>query len=143
MKLGFVAMIIVVSLLAMGVFGFLGLAFMEHSELSSCPVSLLSGGDCPPAGGSMALAFHHISGLQNLTQFVVNLDTSLLALFTLLVFVFLIFPKFLQTTPQLQAISFKRYDGVIGFIVFLKKQLLRWLVLRHKRDPHIFLWVYA
>lgn len=139
MRLRILPILLITSLLAVGILGFFGL---NHSGQHSCPISLLSGGDCPPIGGAFTLAFHHVSGLQSFTQSVVNLGTSPLILSTILIFAFLAFSKLLQKAPLLQLPSFQRHDRITGSRFLSKKQLIRWLALHHKRDPHALQWVH-
>ncbi|HDY73120.1 MAG TPA: hypothetical protein ENH86_00930 [Candidatus Jorgensenbacteria bacterium] len=139
MRLRILPILLIFSLLTVGVLGFFGL---NHGGQHSCPISLLSGDNCPPIGGTFALVFHHMSGLQSFTQSIVNLDTSLLILYAILIFAFLSFSRFLQKATLLQPSSFQRYNRTTESRFLPKRQLMRWLALHHKRDPHALQWVH-
>lgn len=142
MQKKFFPLLIISSLLIMGVFGFLGLGSVDHNAQHNCPIPLMSGGDCPPVGNTMALASHHVSGLQYFTQSIISIDSSLLMLSTLLVFALLFFSKFSQETSLRQPLSHEAYQRIAESRFIPKKQFLRWLALRHKRDPRALRWVY-
>ncbi len=129
--------LIISSLLTVGVFGFLGLGFVDHGGQHTCPISLISGGDCSSIGG-VALAFHHVSGIQNLTQSMIGFSASSLVLSIFFVFALLVVSKLLQRSPVLQLSSHKVYYRTAGSNFIPKKQFLRWLAIHHKRDPYSY-----
>lgn len=136
MRLNMLPLFLILSLFAVGIFGFLGFGSMDHRGQHSCPISLLSGGDCPSADSGAAFAFHHVLGVQYLSQFVINLEAFLLVFFVFSVFALLIFSKLLWNAELAPlALSEQQYYNATNFCGTHKKRLLRWLALRYKRDP--------
>ncbi len=142
MRLKILPILIIPSLLIVGVFGFWGLGLIDHGGQHRCPISLISESNCSPAEGSIALALHHLSGLKNFTQSVVNTDTSLSVLSVLLLCALFVGSKPLRGTRVLRVLSRQIRRRVAESNRIPRKQFLRWLVLRHKRDPRICQWVY-
>lgn len=134
--------LIILSLFSVGVFGFLGLGMMDHGGRSICPISLMSGGLCPSAGNTLAVASHHVSGLQYFTQSIIGIGGSLLVLFALLAFVLLFFSKLSQEASAQQYFLYEAYHKSIESHFIPGRKFLSWLALHHKRDPHALLWVH-
>ncbi len=143
MRLRILTIFIISSLLTIGVLGFWGLGSINHSGQHSCPIFLMLGGYCPSSEGGVALAVHHVSGIQNLTQSIIILDASLLVLLVLLVFAtLLVVSKPPQGTSAPQLLSRQTRHRITESTLTPKKQFLRWLALHHKRDPHALQWVH-
>lgn len=132
---------VISSLLAIGLFGILGISMADYNGQHSCPVSVLSD-NCSPSYGPPAEALHHISALQNFAQGLINTNTFSSMLLILLMFALTIFSVFLQKTPSLEIPSSQNYRNIKEFDYSQKKRFLRWLALRHKRDPHASQWVH-
>jgi len=141
MSLKIVPILIITSLLAVGLFGIFGISMVNSSGQHSCPVSALSSNDCSPSNSPLIETFHHISTLQNFAQGPINTNTfsSILILLLLALTVFLtLFPK----TPSLETSPQRGYYKTDQSEYSQKKQFLRWLALRQKRDPHALQWVH-
>lgn len=131
MRLKILMIFLILSIGIIGIFGFLNLSLTEGGF---CPISAMLGGDCPPIDNALALAVHHISGLQFLTQFTVNFNPILLILSVLLLgFLFLIFMR----KPQVLAkfLSYQKYSLIKASDRVLRKRLLRWLAILNRLDP--------
>lgn len=133
---------IVSSLLAIGLFGVLGINMTYNNGQHSCPISALSSDDCPPSYNPLSEAFHHISALQNFAQGLVNTSTFSSMLLILLMFVLAIFSGILAKRPSLEVSASQSYRNIEEFDYSQKKRFLRWLALHHKRDPHASQWVH-
>lgn len=134
MKLRILTIFLILIIGAIGIFGFLSLGLTEGGF---CPISAILGGSCPMSDNTVALVIHHISGLQYITQFIVNFDSTLLILSILLLsFLFLIFIK---REPQVLAksLSYQKYSLIEALNRVLSKRLLRWLAILNRQDPHI------
>ena len=137
-----IPIILISSLIAIGLLGMWGINMTDSNGRHSCPVSLLSSDECLPASGLLAEVFHHISGLQNFAQGAINTNTSLLMILLLLVLVFYALPTFLRKTPVLETSSYLGHREIEESGFLQKKRFLRWIALRHKRDPHALPWVH-
>lgn len=124
-----------------GVFGFFSFGLIDYSGYHMCPVSAMLGGDCPPLGNSLILAIHHISGLQQLSRFIIDIDLgSLMAFVVLLIFASWIFLKLTwQSLVGRHALYF-RNDAAGELRLVSVGKFLRWLSLRNKRHPHAVFW---
>lgn len=134
--------LIISSLLTIGVFGFLGLSSVDHGTQHTCPISLISDGDCSSIKGSLALAFHHISGIQNFTQSVISFDASVLILAFLLILASFVVSKLPQETRAPRILFRQISRGTAESTFIPERRFLRWLALHHKRDPHALQWVH-
>ncbi len=141
MRLRIIIILIVSSVLAIGALGLVEHNFVDHSRKSNCSVSLLSGADCTSIEGSLALAFHHVSGIQKLTQSTISPDVSLLLLVVLLILASVVVSKIWQEIPTIVPVYHQIYLWVIESS-FIPKKYLRWFAFRYKRDPHVLQWVY-
>lgn len=142
MRTRILPILIISSLLIIGVFGFLGFGSIDHAAQHNCPISLMSGGVCPAASKALAFASHHVSGLQYFTQSIIGIDDFLLTLSALLAFVLLFFANLAQKASIPQSLSCEAYQRIAESRFIPKKQFLRWLALRHKRDPRALQWVH-
>jgi hypothetical protein len=135
MKIKTFTIVLILALLSVGFFIF---SFVGHNGQHGCFVSSIPGNNCPAIGGIMAIAFHHIAGIQNLMLTVVSYGTFLLSLTVFFIFISFVVLKFLQKAQNLQYFSSKIYSKVLESIFIQKNQLLYWLSLSRKRDPHVF-----
>ena len=120
--------IIISSLLAVGIFGFLWIDNTDssHAMRPGCPIPLM-GGDCPIFSNAVGMVWHHIASLQNSILSTVNLYTVYL-LFLNLVFLFFLFWR--QSAPPLLSIHLYRTKHTyIEHYHLSKKEFLRWLIL--------------
>lgn len=143
MQLRIIPTLLILVLGAIGVFGFWSLGSLNHGEHHVCPISMVSGGNCPPVNNTLALAIHHISGLQDFTQGIVSSNLSLFILFTLLLVTFLL--VFIKPSDQIlshQPFSYQKYRRAEEFSFKSNRQFLRWLALHEKRDPYALYWVH-
>ncbi len=62
------AIVVLLTLISISVFGFIGLAEMHHAMGSSCPGNLSAGTPCPVNDGVFAFAFFHLKSAQGLSQ---------------------------------------------------------------------------
>ena len=143
MKSYLVPTLLIVSLGSIGVLGFFGMGAMNHSEQHSCPVSVLSGENCPPSGDMAALASHHLSGLQDLTLSTPSF--SFTAFFVSILLLILLFAFSLKSHRR----DLSDKQNVAAQYSFLeereyqpKQRFLHWLELLYKRDPHALSWVH-
>jgi hypothetical protein len=144
MQLKITPILMILSLLAVGVFGFLGLGYIDHASDHDCPISVILGGDCPPIGNALTLATHHLSGLQHVTQSILTIDPILLTLLILLlVALFLIFTNLLKDISTKQNFAYKKHYENEDIKFKANNSLLCWLALHNKRDPHALKWVHG
>ena len=122
-----VSILITTALFAVGVFGFLWIDTGGHMMQYDCPIPLAFGGNCPIFGNAIAMTWHHIAGLQNVTLSTINLGVfSLLFLSTLLLFFpFLLLPS--QRPPQ--ASFYCAQNQYVEYYYLLRQRFLRWLIL--------------
>ncbi len=139
MKFKILTITLTFALLTVSVFGFFIFGFIAHNGQHGCFVSSIPGNNCPSVGGSIAIAFHHISGIQNLILTIASSNSSSLLFVTFFIFIFFIILKFLQKTQNLQYFSNKTCGRILESIFIQKNQFLHWLSLSRKRDPHLFL----
>lgn len=128
--------LIISSLLAVGLFGIFGINMADDNGRHFCPISPLSSDGCALFGSPFSEALHHISALRNFAQGVININAFSLTLLFLLIFAFAIFATFLQKTPFLQTSFRLSYQKPEELDYSQKKRFLRWLAIRHKKDPH-------
>ncbi len=62
------AIVVLLTLISISVFGFVGLAEMHRAMGNSCPGNLSSGTPCPVNDGVFAFAFFHLKSSQGLSQ---------------------------------------------------------------------------
>lgn len=138
MRSGIIAVVVVASLVAVGLFGVFGISMANYNGRHSCPLSALSSDNCAPFAnsGPLAEAFHHISGLQNFAQSAVSAGASFLALFVLLIAASPLFGPVAQRTSPLQISSRGRCRRDDPELYPSKRWLLRWIALREKKYPH-------
>lgn len=118
---------IIFILLGINVLGFLTFSSINNCGQQGCAISLALENDCPDtAEGSAAFALHHISGVQNLTRSIIMLNVSLAT------------PKLLSETSAPRFFRGRTENKTAESIFEPQKQFLRWLALRHKRDPRAF-----
>ena len=127
--------VLIISVLVVGVFGFMALGTINHNGQHSCPVSSFSGGGCPPAEGNIMLALHHLSGIQKLVQAINIADASLLVFLFLLTIILLIFFKPLDKNIPSQVLSRKIFYKISEFNFVAVKQFIRWYSTLYKLDP--------
>ncbi len=142
MRLKIIPILIISSLLTIGLFGILGINMTDNNGQHSCPISMFSNDDCLLSSNSFFEVFHHISALQNFTQGMVNINNFSLMLQILLMFIFAIFSTFLRKTPFLQVSPRQNYRKIEELGYSPKKQFLRWIALRYKKDPHASQWAH-
>ncbi|OHA07254.1 MAG: hypothetical protein A2934_03085 [Candidatus Sungbacteria bacterium RIFCSPLOWO2_01_FULL_47_10] len=132
---------LILGLLTVGGFGFFGSGFMSHAEGGhDCPISLMSGGNCPPSGGILAVALHHIGGLQSFMQSAIEAASSFWTLLALLFFAFLFFSKFLHVAPPISYAQIEAQES--EFALISKRRFLRWLSLVRTEDGHCLIRVH-
>jgi hypothetical protein len=135
--------VLVTAILSVGIFGFLSMGLMSHVGQPTCPISILSGGGCPPADSSLALANHYISGLQYVSQAIVSTGVLLLLSFLILRILLLVARSLILEKYRTRiSDTIVRYyvDSESDFIQSIK--LLRWIALHNKRDPHARQWAH-
>jgi len=138
MRLNNITLFVIFAVLIIGVFGFSILSLVGHNGEYGCVVSLIPGGDCSFISEGMAIAFHHIAGIQNLIQAVAKSNIFLMVLS----FVAFLTFKILSSLIKIQNLKlffrylqFKRKEIVLKF----KEDFLNWLALIYRRNPHLFL----
>lgn len=132
MRMRTIGLILIIVVGAIALFGFLGMAVIPAE--SSCPISAILGGNCPPTDNALALVSHHISGLQSFTQSIFTLDFSL----SLILFSFIFgFVLFLYREPSILHNFLFRFYQTKHRNFNPKRQLLRWLSFLNNRDPHV------
>jgi len=143
MKSAVIPIVVISSLLAVGILGFLGFGAMNHGIMHNCPIPLMVGVNCPSENDALASVFYHISGLQRFIQPMIYFRPSFLAsLLLLIIFSLLVFSKFSQKVFLLQPLSYQKCHNVAEHRFITRRQFLRWLSLHYKRDPHILQWVH-
>lgn len=143
MRLRILPIFLILVIGGMGIFGFLGFSLIEQGDFHVCPVSLISGGDCPPLGSAFVLTIHHISGLQQLSRFIINIDSASLVLsLALMTFVLLAFFNPTRMALAEHYALYFRSHKIDEFSFGSNWQLFRWLSLRNKRDSHASSWVH-
>lgn len=141
MKLGITSIILILILGAISTIGFLWLSPINHFGHHLCFVSMISGGDCPPAWNHLALLGHHLSGLQDFTKAIIGFDSGFLAFFIFLLLCSLVF--IIKPVQQLfsgQRLFCQRWRRIEDLIYESRKQHLRWLTMHNKRDPRSLYW---
>ncbi|GMQ95084.1 MAG: hypothetical protein BMS9Abin13_194 [Patescibacteria group bacterium] len=140
MNLRILPIFLTLILLTTGAFGLLGLSSAGHGGEGGCLISVLSGGNCPPAGDSLSSTLHHLSGLQYLTQSIVGAGSGLLATLALMILspLLSILIKSLHRAPSGQALSRQKHREVLNFSIRPERRFLRWLALRSKLDLNAF-----
>jgi len=134
MRLKIMPILIIISLLIVGI-GFVFLGSMDHQ---ACPVFGVLGVDCPPIDNTLAIAGHHISGLQYFTQAVFNLSMVSLLFFVLfLSFIYLIYLKLIQHLQIQRHPLGWAYHLIRKLDIDSNKRLLYYLSLYNKPSPNI------
>lgn len=137
------SVLLILTVGAIALFGFLGMSYIEHGVSHTCPFAVLSDNNCLPVNNILALTIHHISGLQYLMQSIVTPDSTLLILSLLLLAMFLIISVKIipRVLPEQHLLRLNRYiSEKLDFNP--NRQLLYWLALRNKRDSHVPHWVH-
>lgn len=131
----FFSVFLIFAIIFVVVFGFLGMSFLDHNGLFACPFSMLGVSDCSSATNALALASHHVSGLQSLTQLVFNSGTTLLALsFLSLMITFVIY--FRLPKKNLNTVFYQDFQLIENSNFAPNGLFLKWLALHNKRDTH-------
>ena len=136
-------LLIIALILITGTVGFLGVLAvegMQHTTPHTCPVTLFSGATCPPDGNIMALASHHLSGFQSLSQAVMtNFSPAATGVVLLLVLFALAVVRLLlkRLSNSVFFFQYRRQNQRAEFQA--NKRFLRWLELCYKRDPYMLL----
>lgn len=130
---------VVCSILAVGIFGFFLIdTGGSHGIPHDCPIPFASG-DCQILGGSVAMVWHYIAGLQNALLSTTPLETASLLLFLDLLFLFILFLLLPLPAPILLSASFnyaqkKRPEHYS----FSRHEFLRWLILCRTGNKALF-----
>ncbi len=124
---------IILSLMLVSIFGFLGFGMMGDAG-GVCSISTIVGGVCPNTIDSFSYAIHHIESLQSLLQ--ANLSLNLILILISAFFSFYIF-DILKLLPDKKPLFSKNYKPVDYFGISLRWQFLRWLSLQNKKGTHL------
>lgn len=122
---------LVIALISVAVFGFLGMGVVGDVMTHTCPFSALVSGNCAILESVASLAAHHFAALQNLSGEMASFD--ILALVFSLLFLFALF----YIHPLLSRIFSTDDYPVFRYeeLTFIQKlRLLRWLAYHNKRD---------
>ncbi|OGI87709.1 hypothetical protein A2995_01365 [Candidatus Nomurabacteria bacterium RIFCSPLOWO2_01_FULL_33_24] len=132
MKLQTISILMIIVFIVISI-GFLTLGSMGHQ---ACPISKIFGLSCPPLNDLLALANHHLSGLQSFTQATFNSDIGLILFFSIFLSVAFLFLK----TGQLSKIK-PPLSWVYLFIRRLNfspnNKFIKWLSLHNKINPRV------
>jgi hypothetical protein len=126
--------------------GFWSLGSVNHSGGHICPISMVSSGDCSSLNNSLALAMHHLSGLQSFVRAVVGFDTILLFLIIFLLVIslsFFIFIEYPAKIPSEKFLFFRKSRRIEELIFRLNKRFLRWLAFHNQQDSYELNWAYG
>ncbi|MBI2024639.1 MAG: hypothetical protein HYT03_00920 [Candidatus Harrisonbacteria bacterium] len=124
MRSKLLSVLLISIILAVGIFGFLGL---DHFGRHACPISMIAGGGCLFIEDTLALITHHVSGLRQLTQSLVVL--------TLLAFALLLFLKISQNSLLPRLVFYRKNNEVENSRFVSRAKLLRWLSFSYKAYP--------
>ncbi|MFH1769654.1 MAG: hypothetical protein ABH833_03235 [Parcubacteria group bacterium] len=143
-------LIIALIILALGsatLLGVFSLGLIDHSQAHSCPIAVMSGGDCPPAGDEAALVGHHISGIGVLTLAIPNGETVLqisVLTFSILILVLIGFRGEYNGVQEIASIGGrKKYDFWKIKPNSQKENILYWIGLHNKKELPALKWAYA
>lgn len=125
-----VSALVILSLLTIGIFGMWGMMANSHGAHSSCPISLLTLGNCPDA--DLAVYNNHLSVLSYFAQGSVSLNQlGLLAALALLAIALLAF-----ISADNNLLAFKcRVVRNYKLKSARRRQFLHWLAHTHNRLP--------
>lgn len=115
------------------VFGLLGLSFIGHHGHHTCPIAAISGNDCPSVNNVLALAVHHLSGLQNLTRAIIT-GAGPSAFFALMLVLFTLILMRLLGQISLPPLSYQPHRKIEKPTFRPNWQFLYWLALRNKQN---------
>lgn len=123
MKSKLLPLLIIIFLITSGVFGFLYMSEMVHSE---CPLFQMLGGSCSPDTSAIVLLAHHLTGFKMISASFITISFSaLLAVLFLVVLlavstVFLLERHFFNFRPD-KYIKFNPLEDLISWLSLLNK----------------------
>ena len=124
--------ILLITIIGISTIGFLGVGLMDHNGSQLCPFSSTT---CPPVNNAFFVALHHISGLTGLNE----INISAVGVLSVLLLSLVVFIK--TKEPTIQPLRLKRSQISEQIVTPYIKQLLFWLGLNNKRDPHLLAFV--
>lgn len=142
MQLKIPSIFLILILAGLATLGFLGIGLIGDGGHHVCPISVIAGNDCPPVSDAITSVSHHLSGLQRLTQPVIEFNPTLLALFILLLASLLFSSRLSRQIIFEQHFSYQRFRLVKELKPKQTRQLLSWIALHNKRSPHALQWVH-
>ena len=117
--------LLLLSILSVAIFGFLGMGVFGHELAHTCPFSSLVSGDCAILDSVASLAAHHFAALQNLAQTMASFDILFLVFSLLFLFaLFSLRPRLLKLLIS-DACRISRNEEDLSLVQ--KLRLLRWL----------------
>ena len=119
--------ILLIAIIGVATLGSLGVGLMDHAGSPLCPFSNAA---CPPTSNALFVALHHFSGLANLNE--VNIGA--IGLLSVLLLLLVVFIKTQRPIVQLVHLT-QPQNSKIAEIPYIK-QLLFWLTLHNKLEPH-------
>ena len=136
MKLKVISIILVLTMSTIGVLSFVSAVSVDHTVQHLCPIATIMSSDCPQAQNLLAFASHHLSGMQNTAQSLINSSSIFLVLF-----LFLVVARSLNNTVFDKRVYSHKLSIVQSDIPSYIKEMLSWFVLRNKGDYYAFFWV--
>jgi|GEM_PF-572413 hypothetical protein len=123
----------VVFLVLISTLGVFTIGAINHTEDGTCPIAM--GSDCSYMDNAIAMASHHISGIQALSEGVTTSSLSI-ALILLSVAFVLLFIKPANFLDNLVTNFRYFYTRPTTYPVFLR--ILKWIALRNKLDTYAY-----
>lgn len=137
MKLRAVTILLFISMLAMGIFGFLGLGAAHSLHADGCQMPGMSLPHCLASGQAADMAMHHISIVKGALLAVFNIKNLILSLLISAV-VFLTVIYSIRSNLFYGNIHFirQKLKEAKGIIFISTRKFIYWLIILANRDPH-------
>ena len=128
MKQSHLILFLLLSVVAVNIFGFLAFGMMDHGAGKACPVMNFAVGKCPAGADLLGMTTHRLTGLKMLLLAIVSSQT-----FLAMAAIFLIISLRLVTT---RANTYLRPDR---FVILPRssgpyREFFHWLALHNKQD---------
>ena len=127
--------VLIIALLSVSVFGFLGMAMVGHEGSPSCLFATMGGELCAPILSPAAVAGHHLDMLRWLSGALASFDIIALIFLFSLPFLFAVFVvpfSFPTTFSTVQRL----FVSTNELFVREAQALLEWLIYHSKRDQY-------
>jgi len=126
---------LIVCMVLISTFGVFAISMTDHNEHTTCPMSVFSDGGCSYLDNALAMAIHHISGIQTLTEATLAYGASIvLIILSALIITYFIKPAdFIDNLITNFRYIYIRYTAHPVFA-----RILKWIALRNKMDTYSY-----